>query len=254
MAFSKKEIDQAVKIAKKMGGNYSGAVRKIESMKKGLSKEKTVADTLYKVNNESVTYMKAIVKEAWGKNLDELCASMKLNKIQKDILKDYMDHGQVNAQYVGRAAGDVKASRIYAAKKPYKGQLSDKKEALYNAMKLNTKQKTILQKYISSGTVMGKYTGSMAGSTKETKRYAGMKRFAEHFEIKEARLFKATLDFDMGDPRDHEVDWEDDGVYIDSWDKREMELVVVSKDKRGLQKWLVDVYGLDKKEAQRVVK
>ena len=148
MAFSKKEIDQAVKIAKKMEGNYSGAVRKIESMKKGLSKEKTVADVLYKVNNESVKYMQAIVKEAWGKNLDELCASMKLNKIQKDILKDYMDHGQVNAQYVGRAAGDVKSSRIYAAKKPYKGQLSDKKEALYNAMKLNTKQKTILQKYI----------------------------------------------------------------------------------------------------------
>ena len=73
-------------------------------------------------------------------------------------------------------------------------------------------------------------------------------------KLNEARLFKATLDFDMGDPRDHEVDWEDDGVYIDSWDKREMELVVVSKDKRGLQKWLVDVYGLDKKEAQRVVK
>ena len=49
-------------------------------------------------------------------------------------------------------------------------------------------------------------------------------------------------------------EWEDDGVFIDTWDKREMELVVMSKDKRGLIQWLVDVYGLDKKEAQRVVK
>ena len=68
------------------------------------------------------------------------------------------------------------------------------------------------------------------------------------------RIFKATLDFDMGDPREYSDEWEDDGVFIDTWDKREMELVVMSKDKRGLIQWLVDVYGLDKKEAQRVVK
>ena len=68
------------------------------------------------------------------------------------------------------------------------------------------------------------------------------------------RIFKATLDFDMGDPREYSDEWEDDGVFIDTWDKREMELVVMSKDKRGLIQWLVDVYGLDKKEAQRVLK
>lgn len=68
------------------------------------------------------------------------------------------------------------------------------------------------------------------------------------------RNFKVALDFDMGDPRDHADDWESDGVYIDTWDKREMELVVMSKDKRGLEKWLVDVYGLSKKDVRGIVK
>ena len=45
---------------------------------------------------------------------------------------------------VRRAAGSNKETRIYAAKKKYTGQLTDKKEALYAAMKLNAKQKNIL--------------------------------------------------------------------------------------------------------------
>ena len=68
------------------------------------------------------------------------------------------------------------------------------------------------------------------------------------------RNFKVALDFDMGDRRDHADGWESDGVYIDTWDKREMELVVMSKDKRGLEKWLVDVYGLSKKDVRGMVK
>jgi len=68
------------------------------------------------------------------------------------------------------------------------------------------------------------------------------------------RYYKATLDYDMGDPRDNEVDWEDDGVFIDTWDRREMELVVMSRDKRGLEKWLVNTYGLDKRTAKQVMK
>jgi|TARA_R110001592_G_scaffold133179_3_gene348318 hypothetical protein len=68
------------------------------------------------------------------------------------------------------------------------------------------------------------------------------------------RIFKATLDFDMGDPREYADEWEDDRVYIDTWDKRENELVVMSNDKRGLEKWLVDVYGLSKKDVRGMVK
>ena len=130
----------------------------------------------------TVSNYKSIIKEGWSKNMEALCAAMKLNKIQKDILTDYMNNGQIKSQYIGRAAGSSKQTRIYAAKKKYTGQLSDKKEALYSAMKLNAKQKNILATYIRSGKIMGKYSGSMAGSTKETQRYAGMRAFKEYYE------------------------------------------------------------------------
>lgn len=174
-------IAKAVKLALLMGGNMTGAVRKIEKMKKGLSKDQNVANALRLANeSKTTTRFKHIVSESWGKNYESLCMAMKLNPIQAEILKDYLDRGQIKSQYVGKAAGDVKASRIYAAKKPYSGSTTNRKEALYNAMKLNIKQQKILDKYISSGKVVGKYTGSMAGTTKETQKYAGMKNFKEY--------------------------------------------------------------------------
>lgn len=174
-------IAKAVKLALLMGGNMTGAVNKIEKMKKGLSKDQNVANALRLANESDTTQsFKKIVAESWGKNYESLCAAMKLNPIQSEILKDYLDRGQIKSQYVGKAAGDVKASRIYASKKPYVGSTTNRKEALYNAMKLNLKQQKILDKYISSGNVIGKYHGSMAGTTKETQKYVGMKGFKEH--------------------------------------------------------------------------
>lgn len=174
-------IAKAVKLALLMGGNMTGAVNKIEKMKKGLSKDQNVANALRLANESATTQsFKRIVAESWGKNYESLCAAMKLNPIQSEILKDYLDRGQIKSQYVGKAAGDVKASRIYASKKPYNGNTTNRKEALYNAMKLNLKQQKILDKYISSGKVIGKYRGSMAGTTKETQKYVGMKSFKEH--------------------------------------------------------------------------
>jgi hypothetical protein len=174
-------IAKAVKLALLMGGNMTGAVNKIEKMKKGLSKDQNVANALRLANESDTTQaFKKIVAESWGKNYESLCAAMKLNPIQSEILKDYLDRGQIKSQYVGKAAGDVKASRIYASKKAYVGSTTNRKEALYNAMKLNLKQQKILDKYISSGNVIGKYQGSMAGTTKETQKYVGMKNFKEH--------------------------------------------------------------------------
>ena len=248
-------IAKAVKLALLMGGNMTGAYKKIEAMKKGLSKDANVQNALRLANESKTTSsFKNIVSESWSKNYEGLCMAMKLNPIQSEILKDYLDNGQIKSQYVGKAAGDLKASRIYAAKKAYKGSTTNRKEALYNAMKLNLKQQKILDKYISSGKVIGKYHGSMAGSTKETQKYAGMKDFKEHYSMINERNFKATLDYDMGDPRDNQDDWEDDGVFIDTWDRRENQLVVMSRDKKALEKWLVDVYGLSKREVRGMVK
>ena len=173
-------IAKAVKIALVMGGNMTGAFKKIEKMKKGLASDPNVKNALRLANESKAQAFNNIVAEAWSKNYEALCAAMKLNNIQSEILKDYLDNGQIKSQYVGKAAGNVKASRIYAAKRPYKGKTSNRKEALYNAMKLNLKQQKILDKYISSGKVTGKYTGSMAGTRKETQKYAGMKNFKEY--------------------------------------------------------------------------
>ncbi len=51
--FSSWMVDKAVKIANKMSGNMTGAVKAIEKLKKGLSKDKKVADALRQAN-ESV--------------------------------------------------------------------------------------------------------------------------------------------------------------------------------------------------------
>jgi len=51
--FSSWMVDKAIKIANKMSGNMTGAVKAIEKLKKGLSKDKKVVDALRKAN-ESV--------------------------------------------------------------------------------------------------------------------------------------------------------------------------------------------------------
>ena len=51
--FPKAKVDKAVKIAKSMGGNMTGAVKKIEKMFKGMSKHTKVKDAL-RLANESV--------------------------------------------------------------------------------------------------------------------------------------------------------------------------------------------------------
>ena len=78
-----------------------------------------------------------------------------------------------------------------------------------------------------------------------------MKTFAEIRTLSEAQ---ATLDFDVGDPRKLASEWEQDDIFIKSWDRRKNKLVVQSRDKRGLIKWLTDVYGLDKRAAQKAVR
>ena len=175
------------KVMKYMQSLPEDAVDRAKEMQALKDKHKREVDQekqdIKRLKSESYTSYKNIISEMYGKNFEALCAAMKVNKIQKDILKDYMTYGKINAQYVGRVAGDRKEKRIYAGKKPYKGQLSNKKEALYSALKLNGKQKSILSTYIKSGNIVGKYTGSVAGSTKETKKYAGIRNFKEHFEV-----------------------------------------------------------------------
>ncbi len=51
--FTSSQIKKAIGIAKQMGGNMTGATKKIEKLKKGLSQDSEVKDAL-KAANESI--------------------------------------------------------------------------------------------------------------------------------------------------------------------------------------------------------
>jgi hypothetical protein len=64
-AVDKKLVKKAVETALKMGGNMTGAIKKIEKMKKGLSKDKEVAAALQLANEE---VSEAVIEEAHAMN------------------------------------------------------------------------------------------------------------------------------------------------------------------------------------------
>ena len=80
-----------------------------------------------------------------------------------------------------------------------------------------------------------------------------MKTFNQIRNINEATGREITVDWDFGDPEDYYADWQDQGVYLDDWDQRKMEIHISGTDK-DLLKWLIDDYGMDKKEAQNVIR
>ena len=134
------------------------------------------------MEKQTITKMKNVIQENYTKNFESLCKSLKLNKIQQKILDDFIHKGRIRDQYVGRVAGTKKEKRIYAAKKKFTGSIDNRTEALMKALKVNAKQRSILDAYLKTGNVIGKYTGSIAGSTKTTKSYSGFRGFKEHFE------------------------------------------------------------------------
>lgn len=78
-AFSSSIIAKAIKVAKSMGGNMTAAVKKIEKMEKGLSKNGRVEFALQKAN-ESVN------EETINEAPEQQMASQ-LNKVSDTILK-----------------------------------------------------------------------------------------------------------------------------------------------------------------------
>jgi len=137
----------------------------------------------YKLNETIATgKFKQVLAENYTKNFELLCQSIKLNKVQQKILDQFINHGTIKNQYVGRVAGVKKEKKFFAAKKQYKGSIDNRNEALMKALKVNTHQQKILDSYLKTGKVIGKYAGSIAGSTKTTKSYSAFRGFKEHFE------------------------------------------------------------------------
>lgn len=181
-----KTVKKAVEIALDHGGAMTYAIKQIEKLKKGLSNHPEVEKALSYANfGEHVARDKyrSIIRENYTKNFELLCNSLKFNKIQQKILDQFISHGTIKNQYVGRIAGTKKEKRIFAATKRYTGSIENRKGALMQALKVNVKQKSILDAYLKTGRVIGKYAGSVAGSTKTTKDYAGFRGFKESYDL-----------------------------------------------------------------------
>ena len=186
-----KAVKKAVEIALDHGGAMTYAVKEIEKLKKGLSKHPEVKKALRWANESTHSIARdtfaKIVTENYTKNFELLCQSLKFNKIQQRILDQFISHGTIKNQYVGRVAGRKKETKIFAAKKKYTGSLESRKGALMQALKVNAKQKNILDAYLNTGRVIGKYAGSVAGSTKTTKDYTAFRGFKESYELLEVK-------------------------------------------------------------------
>ena len=183
-----KAVKKAVEIALDHGGAMSYAMKEIEKLKRGLSKHPEVKKALdyanfESVQKESIQTTSKIINENYTRNFELLSNSIKLNKVQQKILDQFIKHGTIKNQYVGRVAGVKKEKKFFAAKKQYKGSIENRTEALMSALKVNAHQRKILDSYLKTGKVIGKYAGSIAGATKTTKSYSAFRGFKEHFEL-----------------------------------------------------------------------
>ena len=61
------------------------------------------------------------------------------------------------------------------------------------------------------------------------------------------------VNWDMDDPREYQGDFQDVGVYLQSWNRKKA-FIVVQGDEKDLMDWLMSDFGMDKREAQQTVR
>ena len=132
--FPKSKVDKAVKIAQSMGGNMTGAVKKIERMFKGISLHSKVRDALQQAN-ESVNennmgdelweacwkgYTKKGMKKMFGKMYPNCVKNESYDIWNEDGSFGYTMTGLIEAEYQGRKVklgkpmqGDSKKFKVY---------------------------------------------------------------------------------------------------------------------------------------------
>ena len=113
-----KTVKNAIELALDLGGALNYAIKQIEKLKKGMSKNPEVKKALQFANEE--VEVQEMDHSNEGKKLEALCAAMKLNPKQSSILATYMKTGKINAQYTGKMAGDTKETRKYSGLKNFK--------------------------------------------------------------------------------------------------------------------------------------
>ena len=117
--FPKSLVDKAIRIAKSMGGNMTGAVKKINSLRKGLSRDGKVAYAL-RVANESVNQDVFFESTTEG-NVTTAHIHWESNGKGHGYTVEYVNDGKLNeAEYQGRKVklgkimqGDAKKFKVY---------------------------------------------------------------------------------------------------------------------------------------------
>ena len=115
--FTPKEIKMAIGIAsdkRYAGGNYSGAVRAIEKIKKGLSNHKQVAAVL-KRQNESLDENRNLFKD-----YEELKKKGKSDSQAQDILLSMPQYKRYDSAKLGKLIGDALRKGTIRKKAPFK--------------------------------------------------------------------------------------------------------------------------------------
>ena len=115
--FSPKEIKMAIGVAsdkRYAGGNYSGAVRAIEKIKKGLSKHKQVAAVL-KRQNESLDENRNLFKD-----YEQLKKKGKSDSQAQDILLSMPKYKRYDSAKLGKLIGDALRKGTIRRKPPFK--------------------------------------------------------------------------------------------------------------------------------------
>ena len=79
-----------------------------------------------------------------------------------------------------------------------------------------------------------------------------MKTITEIRTLKEANK-RIEVDWDMGDPREYQDEWQDVGVYLDDWNERKS-IITVDGNEKDLLNWLLNDYQMDKKDAKDVLR
>ena len=101
--FPSAKVDAAVKLAKRMGGNMTGAVKRIEKMAKGLSKNGRVQYALRKAN------------EGLGDKMAKKIKKHKGTKVKKEGVNEAINHPKVQQQ--AKQLSQVIKAVVTAAKK-----------------------------------------------------------------------------------------------------------------------------------------
>ena len=132
--FTPKEIKMAIGVAsdkRYAGGNYSGAVRAIEKIKKGLSKHKQVAAVLRRQNEsleESLEENRNLFKD-----YEQLKKKGKSDSQAQDILLSMPKYKRYDSAKLGKLIGDALRKGTIRRKAPFKlAEESIEEKALHN--------------------------------------------------------------------------------------------------------------------------